>query len=59
MKKLQVSMTYWQMTELKEHLWLNGYHFEIYDDIIEIDENEFQYLKTILYDRGIGWIELD
>lgn len=52
-------MTYWQMRELKEHLWLNGYHFEIYDDIIEIDEEEVEYLKTILYDRGIGWTELD
>ena len=59
MIKLQLSMTYSQMKELKEHLYFNGYHVDWEeDDIITIDEDEYDWIKTILYDRGIGYVEL-
>ena len=59
MIKVQLSMTCSQMKELKEHLYFNGYHVEWEaDDIITIDEDEYDWIKTILYDRGIGYVEL-
>lgn len=59
MIRVQLSMTYSQMKELKEHLYFNGYHVDWEeDDIITVDEDEYYYVKTILYDRGIRYVEL-
>jgi hypothetical protein len=46
------------MRELKEHLYYNGYHVDWEsDDVITVDEDEVSYVKTILRDRGIGFVE--
>ena len=59
MVKLLLSITYSLYRDLKEHLYYNGYHF-IWDSMeeIEIDEDEVEYLKTILRDWGIGFYEV-
>lgn len=58
MVKLFLSLTYSQMCELKEHFYFNGYAV-IWedDDIISVNEDEVAYVKTILRDRGIGFME--
>lgn len=58
MIRLFLSITYSQMVEVKEHLYRNGYHVDWEDDdIITVDEDELEYVKTILRDRGIGFEE--
>ena len=53
-----LSITHSQMQELKEHLYFNGYHVDWEtDDVITVDEDEVDYVKTILRDRGIGFEE--
>ena len=58
MVRLHLFMSQTQMEELKQHLLYNGYHidWEI-DDVITVDEEEIDYVKTILCDRGIGFTE--
>ena len=58
MIRLYLSITQTQMRELKEHLYYNGYHVDWEsDDVITVDEDEVSYVKTILRDRGIGFVE--
>ena len=58
MIRLYLTLTYHQMIELKEHFRMNGYHVSWEDDdIIDVDEDELDYVKTVLYDRGIGYTE--
>lgn len=59
MVKFLVSVPYNLYVETKEHLFYNGYHF-IWDDmdVLEVDEDEAEYVKTILHDRGIGYVEV-
>lgn len=58
MIRLYLSLTHAQRTELTEHLYLNGYHFDWEsEDILEVDEDEVEYVKTILYDMGIYYTE--
>lgn len=58
MIRLYLSITYSQMIELREHLRYNGYHFEWETgDVLLVDEDEVAYVKTILHDRGIGFVE--
>ena len=58
MIRLFLSITHSQMQELKEHLYFNGYHVDgETDDVITVDEDEVAYVKTILRDRGIGFVE--
>ena len=58
MVRLYLSLTYSQIQELKEHLRYNGYHVDWEtDDVISVDEDEADYVKTILSDRGIGYSE--
>jgi len=58
MIKLYLSITNSAYEELKEHLSYNGYHV-IWDspEELEVDEDEVDYVKTILQDRGIGFYE--
>lgn len=58
MVRLYLTITHYQREELKEHLWKNGYHVSWEDnDILDVDEDEVEYVKTILQDRGIGFTE--
>ena len=58
MIRLFLSITHSQMQELKEHLYFNGYQVDWEtDDVITVDEDEVDYIKTILRDRGIGFEE--
>ena len=58
MIRLYLSLTHSQMQELKEHLFYNGYHVDwVSDDVLDVDEDEVAYVKTILEDRGIGFTE--
>lgn len=58
MIRLYLSITHSQVEELREHLRYNGYHVDWEtDDVITVDENEVDYVKTILCDRGIGFTE--
>lgn len=58
MIRLFLSLTHYQREELKEHLYLNGYHVDWEDeDILDVDEDEVEDVKTILYDRGIYYTE--
>lgn len=58
MIRLYLTITNWQMDELKEHLYYNGYYVEWEtDDVIAVDEDEVAYVKTILRDRGIEFTE--
>ena len=57
MIKLSLSAPYQVLRELQEHLSNNGYHFvmDLDGQTIEIDEDEFEYLRTILRDRGVSY----
>lgn len=58
MVRLYLTITHHQMIELKEHFYMNGYHVSWEeDDVIDVDEDELEYVKTILYDRRIGFSE--
>lgn len=58
MIRLYLSITHSQAEELRDHLRYNGYHLDWEtDDVIAVDENEVDYVKTILCDRGIGFTE--
>lgn len=58
MIRLYLSLTHYQKAELTEHLYLNGYHFDWEgEDILDVDEDEVEYVKTILYDMGIYYTE--
>ena len=58
MIRLFLTITNEQMTELKNHLEMNGYSVEWEtDDVINVDEEEIDYVKTILYDRYIPFTD--
>lgn len=58
MVKLFLLITYSQIEELKKHLFYNGYHIDWEtNDVITVDEEEVMYIKTILCDRGIEFLE--
>ena len=58
MVRLFLSLTHYQMRELKEHFFYNGYHVDWEtDDVITVDEDEVEEVKTILRDEGIGFAE--
>lgn len=61
MQRFLLSASHHALEELKEHLFFNGYHFEldVESGLIEIDEGESPYLKTILRDRGISFAECE
>ena len=47
-----------QRKELKEHLQMNGHCVNwLTPDIIDVDEDEEDWVKTILYDRKIRFFE--
>ena len=55
---LILSLTHFQREELKEHLSRSGYHTEwISNNILAVDEDEVEYVKTILTDMDIDYIE--
>ena len=51
MVRLYLSLAYLQMEKLKEDLLYNGY------DVIAVDEEEVDYIKTILRKRKIEFSE--
>lgn len=58
MERLFLTITNEQRTELKEHLEMNGYSIEWEtDDVISVDEEEIDYVATILYDRYIPFTD--
>lgn len=58
MIRLFLTITNEQRVELKEHLEMNGYSVEWEtDDVISVDEEEVDYVATILYDRYIPFID--
>lgn len=54
MVRLFLTLQQEQREELKEHLQMNGYCVNwLTPDIIDVDEDEEDWVKTILYDRKI------
>lgn len=58
MIRLYLTVNSEQSSELYNHLYYNGYNVDWEtDDVITIDEEEYEYIKTILNDRGIEFEE--
>lgn len=58
MYRLYLTITEEEREELKQHLYMNGYYVEWEtDDVISVSEEEISYVKTILYDRNIGFTD--
>lgn len=58
MKRLFLTITNEQRVKLEKHLEMNGYSVEWEtDDVINVDEEEISYVKTILYDRYIPFTD--
>ena len=58
MVTLHLFITHPEYVELKEHLRNNGYRVVWHSqEMIEVDEDELEYVKTILKDRSIGFSE--
>ena len=57
--QLFVSLTHDQREKLKEYLHLNGYHldWEEEDDVLDVDVDEVEYVKTILHGMGIYYTD--
>ena len=56
--RLYLTTTEEQEQELYEHLLMNGYNVEWEtNDVISVDEEEISYIKTILFDRNIGFTD--
>lgn len=58
MYKLYLTLTDEEREELKQHLFMNGYYIEWEsDNVISVNEEEISYVKTILFDRNIGFTD--
>lgn len=57
MVRLYLGMDWYQKEELKRHLYYNGYDVEwISDCKIEVNEDELDYIITVLEDRKIEYL---
>lgn len=57
MIRFYLGMNAYQMEELREHLYYNGYDVEwISDAVIDVYEDEADYFITILKDRNIEYL---
>lgn len=57
MIRLYLGMNAHQMEELREHLFRNGYDVEwLGDAILDVNEDEIDYVITILEDRNIEYL---
>lgn len=53
-----LSIPYSMYTEVKEFLYLDGYHFSWDEpELLMVDEDEAEDVKAVLRDRGIGYQE--
>ena len=58
MIKLCLTLNNGQREELKSHLENNGYEVEwVSEDVIMVNEEEIAYVRTILSDRNIGFVD--
>lgn len=48
-----------QMEELNNHLKMNGYDFSINESNISVNEDEMDYVETIMEDRDISYSIID
>ena len=57
MIRIYLGMNWEQQKELKKHLYYNDYDVEwISDCTIDVDEDELNYIITILEDRNIEYL---
>lgn len=55
--RFYLGMNAYQMEELREHLYRNGYDVEwVSDGIIDVYEDEVDYFITILKDRNVEYL---